>query len=83
MTDDITESKIIEEALDRICLELGMEKEELIRRKHITGYSKFYSDAEFSRAAMSEKQIEEKLKYKHSLSTTVSYEPNKEEVSNV
>ncbi|MDR2170569.1 MAG: ParB/RepB/Spo0J family partition protein [Planctomycetaceae bacterium] len=33
-----------------ICNELGMQPEELIKLKHITGYSKLYKDAEYGRA---------------------------------
>ena len=46
-----------------ICNTLGLEPEELLRLKHITGYAKLYMNTEFNRAMMSEKQIEEKLKY--------------------
>lgn len=33
-----------------ICNELGMQPEELVKLKHITGYSKLYKDVEYSRA---------------------------------
>lgn len=33
-----------------ICNELGMQPEELIKLKHITGYSKLYKDVEYGRA---------------------------------
>jgi len=49
----------------RICIELGLEKEEIIRLKHITGYSKFYANKEYSKAQITTKQIEEKLKYQN------------------
>jgi len=48
---------------EQVCVELGLEKEELLRYKHITGYAAFYEQAEFSKAAMSDKQIAEKLRY--------------------
>jgi ParB-like chromosome segregation protein Spo0J len=47
----------------KVCEELGLEKEELIRLKHITGYAKFFESGTYSPAVMSDKQIEEKLKY--------------------
>ena len=47
----------------QVCNELGLEAEELVRLKYITGYAKLYENAEYSRAAVSEKQISEKLKY--------------------
>lgn len=46
----------------RICAELGLEKEELARLKHITGYAKLYKDAEYSRSLESPRQIEARLK---------------------
>lgn len=48
---------------ERICFELGLEKEELIRLKHITGYAKFFEDSQYSQAMETDKQIEERLKY--------------------
>lgn len=47
----------------RICFELGLEKEELIRLKHITGYAKFFENSSYSQAMETDKQIEERLKY--------------------
>lgn len=46
-----------------VCNELGLEAEELIRLKHITGYAKLYADGHFTRAMKTEKQIEEKMKW--------------------
>lgn len=48
----------------RVCQELGLEKEELIRLKHLTGYAKFFSNSEFNRAAKTDYQVEQELKYK-------------------
>ena len=48
----------------QICNELGLEAEELVRLKYITGYAKLYEDHEYSRASLTEQQIEERLKYK-------------------
>tara|TARA_R110000744_G_scaffold89973_4_gene174856 strand:- start:2936 stop:3604 length:669 start_codon:yes stop_codon:yes gene_type:complete len=40
-----------------ICNELGMEAEELIRLKHITGFSKLFENLEFRKAWMTKRQI--------------------------
>lgn len=40
-----------------ICNELGMEPEELIRLKHLTGFSKLFANAEYKKAWMTRKQI--------------------------
>jgi len=47
----------------QICNELGLEPEELVRLKYVTGYAKLYEGREFSKSMMTEKQINEKLKY--------------------
>ena len=44
-----------------ICNELGMEAEEIVRLKHITGFSKLFEDASYRKAWMSKKQIQHKL----------------------
>lgn len=49
----------------RIMYELGLEKEELIRLKHITGYAKFFEKGDYNPAIMTDRQIEEKLKYEN------------------
>jgi ParB-like chromosome segregation protein Spo0J len=41
-----------------ICNELGMEPEELLRLKHITGFSKLYQNVEYRRAWKTRRQIE-------------------------
>lgn len=40
-----------------ICNELGMEAEELLRLKHITGFSKLFKDVEYRRAWVTKNQI--------------------------
>lgn len=40
-----------------ICNELGMSPEELIRLKHITGFSKLFKDAQYSKAWRNKNQI--------------------------
>jgi ParB-like chromosome segregation protein Spo0J len=47
----------------RVCDELGLEKQELIRLKHITGYAKFFAGGGYSPAMETNRQIEERLKY--------------------
>ncbi len=46
-----------------ICMELGMEHEELIRLKHITGFSKLFENVEYRRAYESDKQIKIKKEW--------------------
>lgn len=46
-----------------VCNELGLEAEELVKLKYITGYAKLYEDREYSQARMSERQAEEKAKW--------------------
>lgn len=41
-----------------ICNELGMEPEELLRLKHITGFSKLFEDVDYKRAWETKKQIQ-------------------------
>lgn len=40
-----------------ICNELGMEPEEIVRLKHITGFSKLFEDTEYKKAWETKKQI--------------------------
>lgn len=48
----------------QICMDLGLEAEELVRLKYITGYAKLYENNEYSRACMSNRQAEELAKYR-------------------
>lgn len=41
-----------------ICNALGLEPEELLKLKHVTGFSKLYADAEYGRAWVTPNQIE-------------------------
>lgn len=62
-------SNIVFEMLDNgwsdaeIMKELGMEEEELIRLKHITGFSKLFENAEYSRAWETKNQLKIKKDY--------------------
>lgn len=46
-----------------ICNELGMEAEELVRLKHITGFSKLFADVEYKAAWMTKRQAQVKRAY--------------------
>ena len=46
-----------------ICNELGMEAEELLRIKHITGFSKLFADREYNKSWMTRRQIKIKHAY--------------------
>lgn len=46
-----------------ICNELGLEPEELLKLKHVTGYSKLYEGASYSRAWVGPNQIEVAKRY--------------------
>lgn len=58
--------QMLEEGEDdaTICDKLGLEPQELVRLKHITGYSKLYADKHFGPLVLSESQMKEKAKYK-------------------
>lgn len=50
-----------------VCNNLGLEAEELVRLKYITGYAKLYENNEYNRAAYSEKQVEAVKAYERSV----------------
>ena len=47
----------------QICNELGMEVEELVRMKHVTGFSKLFENTEYKLSWQSKKQIQVKRKW--------------------
>jgi ParB-like chromosome segregation protein Spo0J len=47
-----------------ICQELGMEADELVRLKHITGFSKLFENVEYKRAWVNKQQIKLSKEYK-------------------
>lgn len=49
---------------EQICNELGMEPEELLRLKHITGFSALFADRDYNRAWVSKSQIEIEQAYR-------------------
>jgi hypothetical protein len=46
-----------------ICNELGMEPEEILRLKHITGFSKLFENTEYNKSWMTRRQIKIKKEY--------------------
>ena len=46
-----------------VCNELGMEPEELLKLKHLTGFSKLFKDTEYKKAWETKNQILERIKY--------------------
>ena len=46
-----------------ICNELGMEPEELLRLKHVTGFAKLFEHVEYRRAWMGRRQIRERVDF--------------------
>jgi ParB-like chromosome segregation protein Spo0J len=50
-----------------ICNELGMEPEELLRLKHITGFSKLFEDTEYKRSWVTKNQIKIARQYEDSV----------------
>ena len=63
MSNIVMEMLLNGDSDEKICKEIGLEPEELVRLKYITGYAKLYLDKEFSHAKYSDKQIAELKKY--------------------
>lgn len=49
---------------NEICNHLGMEADEILRLKHITGFSKLFKDVEYQKAWETKRQIKLKFDYK-------------------
>lgn len=49
---------------EQICKEIGLEAEELIRLKHITGFSKLFKNIEYNKSWETKRQIEAKNEYR-------------------
>jgi hypothetical protein len=47
-----------------ICAEIGVEAEELVRLKHVTGFSKLFENVEYRKAWETKRQIEVKKLFK-------------------
>jgi DNA-directed RNA polymerase specialized sigma subunit len=50
---------------EHICNALGMEPEELLKLKHITGFSKLFESVEYRKAWESKKQIKIRIENSH------------------
>ena len=48
-------------------LQLGMEPEELLRLKHITGFSRLFADVEYKRAWVTKNQIDIRLQHERAV----------------
>ena len=48
---------------ENICNELGLEVEELLRLKHVTGFSKLFEDVEYKKAWETKRQIQIRKEY--------------------
>jgi ParB-like chromosome segregation protein Spo0J len=61
--------KMLQESVsdDQICNKLGLDATELVKLKHITGYSKLYENTEYGKAWTTDYQIRERKKYLESL----------------
>jgi hypothetical protein len=51
---------------ENICNNLGLEPDELLRLKHVTGFSKLFENAEYNKAWTTPEQIKEQRKYDQS-----------------
>jgi ParB-like chromosome segregation protein Spo0J len=50
-----------------ICVEIGVEPEELLRLKHITGFSKLFENVDYKKAWITKNQIKISKEYKETL----------------
>jgi hypothetical protein len=48
-----------------VCNNLGLEPEELVRYKYITGYAKLYENGEYTKAKYSDNQVQARLDYEN------------------
>ena len=53
-----------------ICNHLGMAADELLRLKHVTGFSKLFEDAEYSKSWVTRNQVMLKKKYEDEVKET-------------
>lgn len=52
---------------EEICNNLGMEPEEILKLKHITGFSKLFKDTEYKKAWETKRMIKLKMEYQNGL----------------
>lgn len=57
---------------ERVCAELGLETEEMLRLKHVTGFSKLFENVEYKRAWETRRQIELRREWKDPASARVA-----------
>jgi hypothetical protein len=57
---------------DEICNHLGMQPDELLKLKHITGFSKLFQDADYQRSWETKTQIRLRLQAQNNNSNAVS-----------
>jgi hypothetical protein len=59
--------KMLDKGIDdsTICHNLGLEPEELIRLKHITGFSKLFANTEYSKSWETRRQLELRRDYEN------------------
>jgi DNA-directed RNA polymerase specialized sigma subunit len=50
---------------EEICNHLGMEAEEILKLKHITGFSKLFEDVEYSKSWETKRQLKLKKDYEN------------------
>ncbi len=60
MSNIVMEMLMSGESDSSICVKLGMEPEELVRLKHITGFAKLYESKEYSHEKYTDTQMEKK-----------------------
>lgn len=58
MSNIVMEMLMNGETDSSICMKLGLEPEELVRLKHITGYAKLYENKEYSHEKYTDTQVE-------------------------
>ena len=58
MSNIVMEMLMNGETDSSICVKLGLEPEELVRLKHITGYAKLYENKEYSKEKYTDTQVE-------------------------
>ena len=55
---------------EAICKELGVEADELVRLKHVTGFSKLFENVEYKKAWETKRQIELRKQYEREQDAT-------------
>lgn len=51
---------------EQICNEIGLEADELIRLKHVTGFSKLFDKVEYGKAWETDQQVRNRIKFEQS-----------------